>query len=286
MPTAPDDNDLGKHLYSKGWKQGTVCSAPSLYFLSNQLPKQTGGGGIRRRSVGQDERLVIASQDCDIVVHQDIEPYVEALICTPDESAARLQSYDANSARYFVIDPGAGLVAHAKYKLSITKVLLDACTPEPWPSDQTRFRRFVRWLARRYDRPPVPDELDAAFRRPIEEALKRLRRGQRGIIDDFTAAIREVRYSIPRSEDPPYTLSVVMLAVGESITNKQLSAIQQIREVISNAVDASRVRIRDFAVTTDAEISLAEYQDTWPLFLEYYTFQGSEVVGAEPAHPS
>jgi hypothetical protein len=93
----PED-DLGHRLHAQGWRQETTFSAPSLYFLSNHLPQQTEGKGYGRRAVRPNERLVVVSQDCDIVVHQDTEPYVEALICMVEENADRARSIDANSA--------------------------------------------------------------------------------------------------------------------------------------------------------------------------------------------
>jgi hypothetical protein len=274
--------DLGHRLHAQGWKQGTIFSATSLYFLSNHLPQQTEGKGYGRRAIRPNERLVVVSQDCDIVVHQDTEPCVETLICVIEQNADRIKSLDANSTRNFVIDPDHGLIAQAKFKVLLTKALLTTLDPEPWPTDATRHQRFVRWLARRYDRPPVPDQLDMAFRRTIEEGLKQLRRKQADIINDFTSAVHEVRYSIPRTETLPYTLSIIMLSRADHVTNRQLGAIQHVKEMIRAVVDSTQVEIRDIAVTTDRDITLAEYRDTWPLFLEYYTYKGSEVEGVEP----
>jgi hypothetical protein len=121
-----------------------------------------------------------------------------------------------------------------------------------------------------------------AFRRTVEDGLKRLRRRQPDVMRDFTAAIHEVRYSIPRTVDPPYTLSIIMLARVDGLTNRQLKAVQQVQTMIRDATDSKQVEIHDIAVTTEKEISLAVYRDTWPLFLEYYTYQGNEVVGSEP----
>jgi hypothetical protein len=142
-------DELGQRLHAQGWKQGTIFSAPSLFFLSNHLPPQTEGKGFGRRAVRPNERLIIVSQDCDIVAPQDTEPCVEALICTVEENAGRIKNLEANSARSFVVDPGNGLIAQAKDRVLLTKALLATLDPQPWPTDEARHQRFVRWLARR-----------------------------------------------------------------------------------------------------------------------------------------
>ncbi len=156
----------------------------------------------RPHKVKAKETLVVASQTCDIVAGQNTEPYVEALICSVQNErfVARL---GPNSARWFLVDPQLRLVAAAQRRVYLTKPALLRLTPEPWPGTAERLQHFVRWLARRYDRPALPDDIVAAFQNPLQAALLQLDEGHPAVRAAFSRAVHEARVKLPPSDIPP-----------------------------------------------------------------------------------
>jgi hypothetical protein len=289
MSTSGADNrPLGDTLLAAGWRQGALNSAPSVCFLwnapSDSHTSETGESIVQQsRKVKSREQCVLITQDCDIQAAVDHEPYVEALLCHRETNREFLSKVDRNSARWFVIDPAIGLVAEAKYRLHLAKEALLALTPEPWPSGPERLERFIRWLARRYDRPTIPDRLVEAFQNPVEAALTRLDKAQPHVGAAFSRAVHEVRINLPSSENPPFDLQLVLLVKREGLSEEEADAMAIASEAIQASLDPKIVRLDPEArILTEEEMSLAEYFATRPLFLEYHTYKGDEIEGAEP----
>lgn len=276
---------LGESLLKAGWYQGSLFSAPSLRYAWNGPPEAHGTdpSAIRSRKAKASERLVLVSQECDIAADVQAEPFVEALICTVEKRKEFLAGIDRNSARWFAISLEKGLVAQARYRVQIAKELLKEYTPEPWPSDPDRLSRFIRWLARRYDRPAFPDSMVDAFERPLAAALDELFSNQPAVASAFNRAIREIRVNMPLAEAPPFDLQLVLLARTERLTEAEADAIEVVTREIQSSLDPAPVRLNpEIRVLTEEEMTMAEYFATRPLFLEYHTYRGNEVEGAEP----
>lgn len=278
-----EEPSLGDTLVSKGWQQGVLFASTDVSFVWNSLSSleaSTSVVKIEHRVTKARERFVLVSQTCDIVSRE--ENYVEALICKSEKREYCIK-VDRNSARRFVIDPVAGLVAQAMRRVMLAKEVLGTLIPELWPSSPDRFDRFVRWLARRYDRPAVPDSLVAAFQAPVEQALAQLDMTAPTIGAAFTHAVRELRINIPASEYPPYDLQLVMLLAQDSLSEEQGDALYRVIETIRNVIDPNVVHLhREVRILSEAEMSLAEYLATRPLYLEYLTYQGDEIAGSPP----
>jgi hypothetical protein len=280
----PADNSLGEALIEAGWRQGSVASAPSICFGWNALSTSDTeqSTSLQTRRVRAREKLVIVSQTCDIKARPSDEPYVEALICTNEKPSEYLDRIDRNSARAFVVNPATGLVAHAKYRVQLAKAVLQELRPEPWPSDETRFQRFVRWLGRRYDRPALPDAVVEAFQWPVEAVLGQLDEHQPAVSAAFSRAVHEVRLSIPASETPPFEIDMTMLIRDRDLSAEEDEALDAVEEAIRAGLDPTQARLGAVDWKTMEEMSLAQYFASRPLFLEYLTYEGDEEEGAEP----
>jgi hypothetical protein len=270
----------GERLLAAGWRQGSMFTGKGLRYLYNGRD-----GATCHRQVKESEKLVLISQECDILTAR--EPYVEAMLCRQQNGRAYLARVAQNSARVFVIDlspeSDPAWVVEAKYRLQLEKGVLHALAPEPWPGTPKRLEQFVRWLARRYDRPALPDALVESFQKPVEQALRRLYDEQPAMGRAFSQAVREVRVSLPPAEQPPFHLQVILLLHGGDITAEEANAIGAAEQAIRNALDPARVRLEGGVRTLDEEqMSVAEYFATRPLFLEYLTYRGDETEGAEP----
>jgi hypothetical protein len=123
------------------WRQGVLFSTPDISVVLNTISYSDKGEPKivhKIRKPRSREKFVLISQTCDIKAVKEDEPYVEALLCTcidvsKEKNLNFLYRIDRNSARRFVIDFSAGLVAEAKYRVQIDKDILQILTSEPWP---------------------------------------------------------------------------------------------------------------------------------------------------------
>lgn len=275
----------GDALLKAGWRQGTLFSSSTLSFSWNDLSLD-GEGNERitkeERQVKPSEKLVLISQDCDIKASIEKEPYVEALICKRYNQKFVAQ-VSRTSARWFVINPTTGLIAEAKYRLSIAKRVLSQLLPEPWPGGSNRLDRFVRWLGRRSDRPAIPDPIVDAFQKPFEKSIAALRQERPGIFAAFNRVVSDIRISLPQSEVPPFEIDLVLLIEADGLSEEEADAIDFVKQITRASLDTNLVYLDpDIRVLTEEEISLKEFYATRPMYLDYHTYMGEEIEGAEP----
>lgn len=283
---AGQSESIGEQLFERGWRQGALFRprGVALEFLAYGVPSH--GDVLHRRQLAESERLIVISQECDLVARTSTEPFVEALLCYVEESDVRRREIERVSARAFVVDPASKLVADARYRVQLDKTLLLAFDPERWPSSSDRLRRFVIWLGRRYTRPAVPDEVYEGFQRPVNDLIRRLERREPDIVAAFSEAVYETRVNYPDQIGLPIDLNVVMMIRGEGLTAEQAGAIETIEQAIREKIDPAQVRLSPFLFRTDDEMSLAEYFATVPLFFDHLTYRGDDVVGLEPPSPA
>ena len=277
--TTPPDPPSGRALYEQGWRQGTLFRSTELSISVNHRDErgQFVAGG---RKVKAREALIVATQDCDIVSPD--EDYIEAIVCKPENQAFCLR-VDRNSAGHFVIDPATYLTAKASSRLLITKGDLAGLTPQPWPSTEERFARFVRWLAGRFDRPAIPDDLVGAVATPIERLLAQLDAEQPGVTVALSRAIQDWRISLPSRDMPPFDVQLILLLSGDTLSAEGATAIDIVADEARRSLDPAQVLLHpDLLVVPDDEFSLREARRSRPLFLEQLTFRGDERIGAPP----
>ena len=285
-PDAAHREALGQRLFDAGWRQGSLFQPGDvqLAFLAHE--PGAGADGVYRRPIRADERLVLVSQDCDLVAKTSTEPYVEALLCDLEPNSGRIADIERNSARAFLVDPATNLVALARYRVHLHKEVLEGIRPQPWPSDPTRFHRFVRWLGRRFTRPAVHERVIEHFHRPLENTLRQIRRRQKNLAAALTSAVHEIRIELPEDYDLPLKIRVLMVLAGEELTEEQADALAHVEREIHEHLDPAHVEVLSFDWRTDDELSVAEYLATVPLFSESLTYHGGDVpAGAEPLPP-
>ncbi len=275
---------LGDWLFEAGWRQGTMFSATSVCFVLNKLSDLDANEpvAIQRRKTKSDEKFVLITQDCDIKASEDREPYVEVLLCKCQKQKF-LARVGPNSARHFVIDFDRGLVAEAMYRVSIAKQVLKTLMPEPWPSSAKRLEMFVRWLARRYDRPALPDAMVEVFQKPIEHTFMHFAEEYPDTMLAFSKTVHEIRINLPTTEDPPFDLQLTLLISSDGLSGEQADAVDIIAKAIRASLDPKEVHLHpEVRILTEERISMAEYYVTRPLFLENHTYKGEEIEGLEP----
>lgn len=266
---------LGSDLIEAGWRQGSLFALPGAILLWNGSDEPQ----VESRILAPDEMLVVASQTCD--VRHDQEPRVEALVCHSDPVGAK--SVRRNSVRKFVVDSTSGVVASAQERLLIGKQLLLSAVPKNVMSSQT-MDDFTRWLARRFDRPALPDMLVELFQKPLATQIARVCRSYPDSAEVLSRVVREVRANVPNTETPPFTMHLLLL-LPETLSEVELETIDMIRgEMKATFRDSAEVDLEDVELVLEDELSVAEYFATRPLWFDDLTFEGAEVHGAEPFH--
>ena len=281
-----EKRSLGEKLFELGWKQGTLFSAPSACFSWNKLSQSDTGALMiiqDTRSMKSKEKFVLISQDCDIVASEseNDEPYVEAQLCKL-ESSKFVKRVSPKSARWFVINSDSGLVAHAKYRTQFDKRVLNLLTPEPWPSGPNKLDEFIRWLARRYDRPSIPDALHEAFQRPLIEKVAIFSQNQPDVFAAFNKVVSDVRINLPANEVPPFDLHLILLIDSLGLTEEEANAIDIFEQALQESIDANLVTLHPIRKVTEEMISLKEFNASRPIYLGDYTYRGEEIEGARP----
>lgn len=275
---------LGNELFNTGWQQGTLFRASSACFTLNQLSGTEPDAKIIRkeRLTGSEEKFVLITQDCDIVASDTLEPYVEALLCK-HEKQRFVSKISGNSTRWFVIDWNTGLVAYARYRTHFDKKALTKLIPEHWPVGPNRFDEFVRWLARRYDRPAIPDPIYEAFQRPLNASIALFEEEEPAIFAAFNRVVSDVRVKLPSSEKPPFDLQLIFLIGTDNLSEEEANAIDYFENIAHGCLDTNLVHLQpEVRKLTEEMISMREFYASRPLFLGDYTYRGEEIEGARP----
>ena len=276
---------LGEMLFELGWQQGTLFSAPSACFSLNKFSDQDPVKPIvqETRKTKPNEKFVLISQDCDIVASEaeNDEPNVEAILCKPEKQKF-VRRISSKSARWFVIDANSGLVAHAKYRTQFDKKVLNSLTPESWPNGPNKLDEFIRWLARRYDRPSIPDAMHEAFQRPLIERVAEFEQENPDVFAAFNRVVGDVRVNIPESEIPPFDLQLILLIKSDGLTVEEANAIDTFDQVVQASLNPNLVHLQPQRTLTEEEISLKEFYASRPIYLADYTYKGEEIDGAPP----
>jgi hypothetical protein len=283
-PVAPSDQELPRVLVERGWQQGALFRAPGISVCQMHINDNNTISPcfvVRHSEIQPDDYLVVATHTCDLLAPLVDEPVIEALLCRV-VSDQGWRATISKSLRYFEVDHEKGLVAYASLRAQLSKKILLQLTPEPWPDTPFRLRRFSTWLGHRFSRPAIPDEVVAGFQRPAGIVLEYFRKKQ---VDDFLAfmeAVGQIRIGIDERPAPPFDVRVVLLSFLRTLSKSQADAIERVMKEIEGKADSTLVRVHPHRLLTPDKMSLAEYLDTKPVYFDYLTYRGDEVVGAEP----
>jgi len=281
-----NDREVARgELIQAGWRQGSLFSLPTACLLWNSVDLESSDPNITTVDFSEldaNDLLIVATQDCDLDARGSTEPFVEALVCrvTDDQNIRRAAM--RNSSRWFLIDEQRNLVAYAMDRLQIDKRVLRQCDPQPWSGSHEHFTRFRRWLARRYDRPAIPDEIVKVFQGPLNSQLNRIEKKNKPILDAFSSVVSEMRIHLPPGEEPPFQIELLLVTERLEISASEAQAVDEVMEQIGRCFDRTQVIFKGHRLLHPEEISVAEYFATRPLLHDYLTYLGEELVGAPP----
>ncbi len=296
------DNKLGVHLYSSGWRQGTLL--PSLpwsviYRRDDPLskiakaverqPKQVNistatelhlqGTGIASGITRKEDYLVIASQDCDLVRNPGEEPNIMALRAFITENSSILRYADSNSSHYFLLDRKRGLVAESSFIVPIEKPVLLNFTPEPGACDSATQERFARWLAHRFDRPAFDDDVVGAVIKPILDNLFQMQKDADPDLDVLDN-VKELRLAKIFGK-PPFDVRLLFIIPEDGLPDDGV-ALAHLISRMRTWFNPLAARLIAWDTRHLYEISVGDYLDTQQIYLEHYTYQGQVIRGLFP----
>jgi hypothetical protein len=275
--------DVGRELYGRGWRQGSVIPLrpTQTVYESIDPPVET------KIELGEAAGLVLTTQDCDLVKPTHRLPFVEAIATTLDRQlSAEVQ---INDGRFFVLDPENGLVADRAYNATINK---EALLELPPPSiacggDETRARRFAKWLGQRYDRIPLPDPIVECVQRPLADAFRKLcRPGRR--YEKLNQDLREVRILGDLEDESPFLVSFIFVLTEDASVEDAQLAIGEVLVEAGFAIEGmtddtdAEVVIRRWVALPPSLLTIKVYQESIPVSLERMSVGGEEIIGAVP----
>lgn len=258
---------VGRRLFDSGWRQGSLLEAPPRITVC-----KLSGQAWQPETLPTDGVLVVATQTCDLVRDSIREPNVELIRAFWTNDKSKVSEASKNSNRLFLLRTEDrdgvkwGLVADATARMFVDKSSLAAMSPLPG-CVATRERDFQRWLARRYDRPAVPEPLDRAVHQPVVKALREERRkGSR--IAALLDGVADVRYVVD-SQGPPFEIALFLVpedgTLHAPITAAEAEEVQTwFLSTIGRTGDARVVRWEMWPLEV---VSVVDYFESTPLSL-------------------
>lgn len=265
---------VGRSLYELGWRQGTLFSASAvspIYFAAS-------GGFLRAVELAPQQEcyFVLVTQDCDLVAKKEL--LVEALQCRAEDG----YRITPNNGREFIVQEEPELIAEAARRVLLSKAALAELAPLGRVRDG---RAFARWLARRFDRPAVPDSIVECFQKPVNDVMRKFFKRSASDARLFNEVVREVRVNLPSSVDPPYALHLVILLEGNAISADQLAVVEAVCDLVLERFEPNDPQValdREIRLLSDEEMTVAEYFASVPLWFDDLTYRGNQIAGSEP----
>ncbi|MGB8345388.1 MAG: hypothetical protein WCD86_10920 [Ktedonobacteraceae bacterium] len=296
------DNKLGEHLYSSGWRQGVLLpplpwsviyrSDDPLCKIAKAAKRQAekvdipAATSLPLHGIGlawgtrQEDYMVIASQDCDIVRSLSEEPNIVVMRAFTTENSSILRYADSNSSHYFLLDRKRGLVAESSVIALIEKPVLLNLTPKPGTYDSATQERFARWIAHRFDRPAFDDDVVGAVIKPLLDNLSQMQKDGDPDLDALDN-VKEVRLAKIAGK-PPFDVRLLFVIPEDGLPDKGV-AVARLVFRIRTWFNPLAARLVAWEAHHLYEITVGDYLDTQQIYLEQYTYQGQIIRGLLPA---
>ncbi|HKN58919.1 MAG TPA: hypothetical protein VJV97_08695 [Gemmatimonadaceae bacterium] len=272
---AANAREIGPKLFEAGCRQGALIQAPArMLWLTRSAEEQN---WTASEDVVEDARLVVVSQDCDIYASVKNEPRVEAITARWTSNSSELYTArKGNSARLFLLQEREkrGLVADARRRIHLDKTALLGATFEPALNDEASRTRFANWVAGRYNRPAIPNDLVDAIQKPIVSAVDGLVKKDDPLSRVFNRVV-EIRFAIA-SAKPPWTVHLVMMIdEGDELTAEEEAELAGWLDGILVSEDGPIAATAPL-FRTEKNISLHDYQSSTRIPLDYFTPEENE----------
>ncbi len=269
---------IGKELIQRGWNQGSLLrlnSASKLYLALENPPQENMKWQIRQESVIGSDLFVVISQPCDIQKSPVQEPYIEVMPVFATDEHRIIHEASRNSVCYFLLR-GMGaqdkeaLIVESSIRLTLDKSSLLFLTPSLSIKDRVTLRLFRQWLARRYERQALEDDLVAAVQKPIVKAIGKLKKTHS--LQTTLDGIGEVLFLLT-NENQPYQIILLFLRSERSdvpqISNEHAAELAGWMSIVLDK--GGSALLKDWRLLGTSEISLKDYTNAYKLPLDQYS---------------
>lgn len=218
-------------IHANGWRQGAIFSVDSSReFLSSDAPNQC--------------RLILASQDCDIVHPADQEPFVDLFTAYPVERLSSLDSKGRNARKLaLMIDIAGTRVPHELSfwsRVSIPRERLCSIrTDEQATLRADSLAAFRRWLGQRYTRLGLPN----TFNRRLggSKGLRKLR----AILESDASCFSDIFLRIdPESDELPdgvaYQIRIILvMREADTHDRERVESAAAVQSALTRFIESS-----------------------------------------------
>lgn len=284
---------MESRIREAGWQQGSLLTDVGDAFLfvpeqpiSDEANLASQGIDTSDREIdaavrdpAENQLSILISHTCDIIKPPQSYPRLEVLRCYIEEDKGKLKAAATNSARYFLVDSGVGLVADFASRTSIEKAVLLSREPREWPSSPAMLKRFRQWLGSRYTRSIDPDEVVEVLNKPIAQQVKKISKQRDSTLTRALHLIKRINV-LRKNDYKPYDITL-LLFVDEQDLDEAYETLPALAMDFQENLSPEHVNL-SHVIVTEERISLSDYLATTYLELDFYTYEGEEVTGAEP----
>lgn len=283
---------VGEELIRRGWQQGSVLKitpTQKSWLALNTLEEisqrpaseltSSEGWELQHETLDINDLLVIASQTCDIQRQPGLEPWVETLRAYWTAERSIINEAGKNSIRRFLLHRRfgtdgkvEGLIADSTVRIQIEKASLLKMAPLAnfTENDWITPRRFRRWLAKRYDRPALPDDLVIAVQKPVIKAIDKLRP-----VDDkhrILNGISEILF-LPEKKTEPFLIDMLFIRdeSGDAPTVSDEDAAKLAGWISDVLQKGGKAQLARWEILSLKEISVHDYGHAYELPTDQYS---------------
>lgn len=288
-------DNVGVELIKRGWKQGSLLPTPSavkswLILAHTEEPalneegidNPTGLSGtwkLQQEALDQNDFLIITSQACDIQRSPRQEPYIEVIRAYYTSKRSVIHEAGKNSIRRFLIERHTtndgkieALIADATVRILIGKSALLLLAPLAGfkENDTITPRQFRQWLAKRYDRLALPDEIVNALQKPIVKAVGKLHEADK--LHYTLDGISEILF-FPHNDAIPYKINLLFIrderGIVPEVSNEDAETLAG---WISNVLRKDgKAELINWEILSTKQISVYDYSNALELSLDQFS---------------
>lgn len=288
-------DDVGIVLIRRGWDQGSLLPATSIQKLwfelaaTQETPQYSyesdsdlnlaGKWILQQEALSENDLLIVVSQPCDIQKSPKHEPYIEIMRAYWTSDRSIIHDARRNSVRQFLLfvrkannEQEQALIVDATVHLLLDKASFLHLLPQRGfdANDKVAPRLFRHWLARRYDRPALSNELVDAIQKPIIKAIDKLRPTH--VLHSTLDSIGEILFLL-RNKTLPYQIELLFIR-AERMNVPQVSDEQTaelagwIAEILKKKGSAE---VCAWSLLGRDAISVKDYENAYELPTDQYS---------------
>lgn len=261
-------------IHAAGWRQGSIASqadnAALLRASIDRIPAQ--GEAL--------SRLVVITQDCDLVGQAAVEPFVELILCKETTKAKPLYLNGRNPRLLHLQANGPQKASlwlefsiHDRFR--VRKEDMANFTPDKRTRLEAQDVRLLKgWIARRYTRPAFPDAFNRRLA-SIDRRLETLFKSQDGrIVTGIFVEVPDEEYAVGRA----YDIAVRLTARAQAWDDHELRrTLERFEERLSSILDdCDGISLSDVRTLPEEDLTLAHLRRLKRLDKDYRSLPEEE----------